>query len=236
MGRALPRGAVQVAGIRDVAEARLCLEAGADLLGFPFRLPVHREDLSEAEAAALIAQLGIGPRCVLITYLETAREVVELAETLGAGWVQVHGRIAPAELRLLREARPELGIIRSLVLRSADLGQPLAELAACAPWVDAFLTDSHDPATGADGATGRVHDWALSRRLREATERPLLLAGGLGPDNVEAAIAAVGPAGVDAHTGLEDAGGAKDPAKVAAFVAGARRAFAARDDGKGGHA
>lgn len=234
MGRTLPRGAVQVAGIRDEAEAGLCLEAGADLLGFPFRLPVHREDLGEAAASALIAKLGIGPRCVLITYLETSREVLELVDALGTGWVQLHGRMDRGQLRQLRERRPGLGIIRSLVLRSADLAGPLEELAACGPWVDAFLTDSHDPATGADGATGRVHDWSLSRRLREAAGRPLILAGGLGPANVEAAIAAVGPAGVDAHTGLEDCRGAKDPDKVAAFVAGARRAFAARDAVQGG--
>jgi phosphoribosylanthranilate isomerase len=235
-GRRLSPGLVQVAGIRDEDEARLCLDAGVDLLGFPFRLPVHREDLAEAEAAALIAALGIGSRSVLITYLETARELVELADLLGTGWVQIHGRIVPSELRLLREARPGLGIIRSLVLRSADLEQPMAELVACSPWVDAFLTDSHDPASGADGATGRVHDWSLSRRLGQASTRPLILAGGLRPDNVAAAIAAVGPAGVDAHTGLEDAAGAKDPALVAAFVDTARRAFRTRMESTGDRA
>jgi len=236
MGRALPPGAVQVAGIRDEGEARLCLDAGVDLLGFPFHLPVHREDLPMDEAAALIARLGIGPRCVLITYLETARELWEAAGLLGTGWVQVHGRLDPRELRLLRQRRPDLGLIRSLVLRSADLREPLAELAACAPWVDAFLTDSHDPATGADGATGRVHDWSWSRRLRIAADKPLILAGGLGPHNVEAAIAAVAPAGVDAHTGLEDAAGAKVPELVAAFVDKARGAFAARFASQGGDA
>jgi len=219
------RGVVQVAGIRDEAEARLCLAAGADLLGFPFRLPVHREDLGEDAAARLIRALGIGGRSVLITYLEEAAAISALADALGTGWAQLHGRIAPGELEALRRARPGLRLIRSLVIRGDDPAEPLAELRACEPWVDAFLTDSHDPASGADGATGRVHDWTVSRRLREATRRPLLLAGGLHAGNVAAAIRAVRPAGVDAHTGLEDASGAKNPALVQTFAAAARAAF-----------
>lgn len=220
------RGWVQVAGIRDQAEARLVLEAGADLLGFPFRLPVHREDLTETEAARLIAALGIGAHAVLITYQERSGEILELARRLGVGWVQVHGRITVGELCRLRAARPELKLIRSLVIRDGAAA-PLAELRACEPLVDAFLTDSHDPLTGADGATGRVHDWTVSRALREASARPLLLAGGLHPGNVAAAIHAVSPAAVDAHTGLEDKEGRKDAALLAAFVREARQAFAA---------
>ncbi|MFA7331347.1 MAG: phosphoribosylanthranilate isomerase [Candidatus Delongbacteria bacterium] len=227
------KGWIQVAGIRDAAEARLCREAGADLLGFPFRLPVHREDLSEAAAAGLIAELGLGSRAVLITYLERAEAIAELADFLGTGWVQLHGAISPAELRALRARRPQLRLIRSLVIRGGDAAGPLATLQACEPWVNAFLTDSHDPLSGADGATGRVHDWSVSRQLRAATTRPLILAGGLRPANVAAAIRAVGPAAVDAHTGLEDASGAKDPARLAAFVAAARRAFRKQDEPSG---
>lgn len=219
------RGWVQVAGIRHAQEARACLEAGADILGFPFRLPVHREDLPEDDAAALIRELGIGPRAVLITYLERAAEITELADQLGCHWVQLHGQVDPSEVERLRALRPGRRILRSLVLRGADLTEPLHTMRNCESWVDAFLTDSHDARTGADGATGLVHDWRLSRQLRLATTRPLMLAGGLHPGNVEAAIAAVGPAGVDAHTGLEDGEGAKDPAVVRAFVLAARGAF-----------
>lgn len=220
------RGWVQVAGIRHEAEARACLEAGADLLGFPFRLPVHREDLPESEAAALIRTLGIQSRAVLITYLEKGHEIADLADQLGCQWVQLHGRIEAGELEILRRLRPQGRLMRSLVLREDGFQQAHESLKQCEPWVDAFLTDSHDPRTGADGATGLVHDWRLSQQLRQATRKPLMLAGGLKPGNVAAAIAAVGPAGVDAHTGLEDAHGAKDPALVRAFVQAARQAFA----------
>ncbi|MFW5837260.1 MAG: phosphoribosylanthranilate isomerase, partial [Desulfovibrionaceae bacterium] len=89
----------------------------------------------------------------------------------------------------------------------------------------AFITDTFDPATGASGATGLTHDWSVSRRLVELSPRPVILAGGLGPDNVAAAVRAVRPAGVDAHTGLEDASGAKVYEKMRDFADQARQAW-----------
>jgi len=99
------------------------------------------------------------------------------------------------------------------------------------PLVDAFITDTFDPATGASGATGRTHDWNISRRLVEISRRPVLLAGGLAPDNVAEAIRRVRPAGVDSHTGVEDSAGRKDRDKVSRFVAEARRALERRESG-----
>ncbi len=109
--------------------------------------------------------------------------------------------------------------------RGHDAGLlPLAR--AFAPSVDAFITDSFDPASGACGATGRVHDWAVSRMLAQSAGRPLILAGGLGPDNLAAAVAAVRPFGVDAHTGLEAPDGSKDPALCRRFASLARTLLA----------
>jgi phosphoribosylanthranilate isomerase len=163
----------------------------------------------------------------LITYQADAAETVLLCRFLGVSGVQLHGRMPLAEVRALRAAAPELFVIKSLVIGRADEAALLAEARAHAPSVDAFLTDTFDPGTGASGATGRTHDWAVSRRLALALPRPLILAGGLNPENVAAAVARVRPAGVDAHTGLEDASGAKDAAKVRRFVARAREAWAA---------
>jgi phosphoribosylanthranilate isomerase len=91
--------------------------------------------------------------------------------------------------------------------------------------VDAYITDTFDPETGASGATGKTHDWRVSRRVVGQSPRPVILAGGLTPANVRDAILAVRPAGVDAHTGLEDASGRKSGEKVKKFVGGAREAF-----------
>jgi phosphoribosylanthranilate isomerase len=219
-------GIVQIAGIRSPAEARMILGEGADWLGFPLRLEHHVEDLPDKEVAALIASVGIGDRAVLITYLERAADILALAGELGCRRVQLHGDIAAEETRRLRETGAGLFLIKSLIVRPGDPDELLGRIREFAPLVDAFITDTWDPQTGARGATGKTHDWDASRRIVEESARPVILAGGLTPENVARAIERVRPAGVDAHTGVEAPDGMKDPALVGAFVGEARRAFA----------
>jgi phosphoribosylanthranilate isomerase len=216
---------IQVAGIRDRAEAALVQECGIRYLGFPLRLPVNREDLAEPEAAAIIRSLRPPARGVLITYLPEAEAIAGFCRTLGARMVQLHGDISAAELARLRALDPGLTIIKSLVVGLHPMSALERLVVTLGPLVDGFLTDTYAPETGAAGATGRTHDWALSRRLVEVSQRPVILAGGLTPANVRQAISAVRPAGVDVHTGVEDAHGRKDRKKLLAFVAEARAAF-----------
>ncbi len=82
------------------------------------------------------------------------------------------------------------------------------------------------PETGACGATGKTHNWDISRRLVPFSPKPVILAGGLNPDNVREAIQYIRPAGVDVHTGVESSNGRKAPHLVRKFVAEARDAFA----------
>jgi phosphoribosylanthranilate isomerase len=217
---------VQVAGVIDRAEADMLQECGVRYLGFPLRLPVNREDLSEADAASIIRSLAPPARGVLITYLADAEEIRRFCGALGARIVQLHGDIAGSQLRRLRTLDPSLTVFKSLVVGRHPLGVLEQTVAELAPLVDAFITDTFAPDTGASGATGRPHDWAISRRLVELSPRPVILAGGLTPDNVRRAIGEVRPAGVDVHTGVEEASGRKSRAKVMAFVAEARKAFA----------
>ena len=207
------------------AEAALVQECGIRYLGFPLRLPVNREDLTEAEAAAIIRSFRPPVRGVLITYLDEAEAIASFCRTLGAGMVQLHGDISAAELARLRELDPGLTIIKSLVVGMHPMSVLERLVIELGPLVDGFLTDTYAPETGAAGATGRTHDWEVSRRLVELSARPVILAGGLTPANVGQAISAVRPAGVDVHTGVEDATGRKDRAKLLAFVAEASAAF-----------
>ena len=221
---------IQVAGICDRAEAELLQQCGIRYLGFPLRLPVNREDLTEADARDIIRSLQPPVRGVLITYLDEARAIADFCRALGARTVQLHGDIARPELERLRELDPPLTIIKSLVVgrHPASVLERLA--VELAPLVDGFITDTYAPETGASGATGRTHDWMVSRRLVTLSPKPVILAGGLTPANVREAIAAVRPAGVDVHTGVEDASGRKDRAKVLAFVAESRAGFAQTGD------
>lgn len=221
----LAENLIQIAGIIDQAEAEMLQRCGVRYLGFPLRLPVHREDISEESAARNIRRLHPPVFGVLITYLDDGREIVEFCASLGACIVQLHGDIPIEELAKLKEFAPELLTIKSLVvgLHSEDALESM--MARYSDHVGAFITDTYDPATGASGATGKIHDWSISRRLVEMSDRPVILAGGLNPDNVRRAILEVRPAGVDSHTGVEDDSGRKCRQKVEKFVTEAEAGF-----------
>jgi phosphoribosylanthranilate isomerase len=219
-------GLVHVAGIKDLAEAKMLVECGVSFLGFPLVLDVHREDLTVNEAAAIVAAMGSHATFFLITYLTRSAEIRDLCHRLGVGMVQLHAATDVADLRRLREERPGLRIVKSLIIRSDNWDELVGELERFAPWVDAFITDTYDPETGASGATGKNHDWSVSRRLVDLSPRPIVLAGGLNPGNVRGAIGAVRPAGVDVHTGIEGPDGRKRRDLTEQFVAEARAGFA----------
>ena len=216
---------IQIAGVCDAAEARLLMDAGVRWLGFPLRLAVNKEDLSEDEAAVLIRGLPAGFHGVVITYLDRADDVVVFCEKMGARTIQLHGDIAVGELREIKRRDPGLSVFKSLVIRAGNEDALRRLVAETAPFVDAYITDTFNPATGQEGATGLVHDWSISRRLVEFSPRPVILAGGLKSGNVAEAILAVRPAGVDSHTGVENPDGRKSAEKVRKFVEESRRAF-----------
>jgi phosphoribosylanthranilate isomerase len=219
-------GLIQVAGVIDVAEAVMLAECGVDWLGFPLHLPVNKEDLSEEQAAEVIAGIRPPQQGILITYEVEASEISAFCRRLGVRTVQLHANVPATQLRALKQIEPELVILKSLVVRGENQQELAAIVEKTCEWVDMYITDTFNPATGAEGATGLIHDWQISADLVQRSPRPVMLAGGLTPDNVDTAIRQVRPAAVDAHTGLEDTAGRKDPAKVRRFVAHARHAFA----------
>ena len=219
---------IQIAGVSSASEASTLENASVDFIGFPLRLGYHKPDTSEEEARQIISSLKVPSRAVLITYLTDAEEIVRFAEYLNVSVVQLHADISPDEVLKVKHQKPNLSIIKSLIVRPgcSDPAHPIYDLArSFEPVVDAFITDSFDPRTGATGATGLCHDWSVSAKIAQLVAKPLILAGGLNPSNVAEAIAEVRPAAVDAHTGVEDSSGAKSPSLVGRFVAEARRAF-----------
>jgi phosphoribosylanthranilate isomerase len=220
------RDLVQVAGVASLEEGRMLLDCGVDLLGFPLRLPVHAPDTSEDEARAIIKELG-SAACVLITYENDPDRLADLCRFLNVGTVQIHSDISPKTLVRIKD-RLSLRIFKSYVVGRESL-TPERFVRDYAPVCDAFITDTFDPATGASGATGLVHDWRISAELVRRSPRPVILAGGLNPVNVRQAVKSVRPAAVDVHTGVENAAGAKDQELVRAFVREARAGFAEAD-------
>jgi phosphoribosylanthranilate isomerase len=220
----VPFGLIQVAGVHDIGETASLLANGVDLVGLPLGLTVNKEDLTEAEAANI--SKAFPGKCCLITYNDSIESISRIARYLRVNYVQLHGDLDPAILPGLREALPGTRFIKSLVVGKVPAAGLKRTLESFAPHVWAFITDTYNPETGAEGATGLTHDWRISRQLVKLSPRPVILAGGLHPQNVARAIAAVRPFGVDVHTGVEDPDGIKDPARVRKFVTTAQSAFA----------
>jgi phosphoribosylanthranilate isomerase len=226
------KGLIQIAGIGNREEALMLIAAGVHQLGFPLRLDVHRDDLTEEETAAIIRLLPSTASAILITYLSEADELITLCRKTGCRKVQLHGKISLSQLKRLRALDQDLLLIKSLIVRNQNFAELESLMQSCTPYVDAFITDTFDPETGASGATGKTHDWEVSRKLVKMSARPVILAGGLNPANVRQAIFAVKPAGVDAHSGIEHPDGKKDRELVDTFVREAMDAFASLGEAK----
>lgn len=207
---------VQIAGVSSLEEALECERAGADALGFTVRLPTGVHDgLTEAKARGIIAALPPFIATVAITYVDNAREATDLCRYLGVSAVQLHGEFPTRELPLLRAALPHLKIIRAVHVTGPEA---VAKARSLDRHVDAIVLDTYDPGTGRSGATGKTHDWSVSRQIVVRARVPVVLAGGLTPDNVAEAIRTVRPWAVDVHTGVEDADGKRNFDKIRAFI------------------
>ncbi|MCE1188997.1 MAG: phosphoribosylanthranilate isomerase [Ignavibacteria bacterium] len=216
---------IQIAGIIDAEEAKLVMASGAQYLGFPLRLPVHKEDLTEEQAIEVIKTIMPPFQGVLITYEHTAEDIISFCRKLHVTIVQLHGDITATELQRIKTTAPDIEIIKSLVITGSNTAELESLVNTTAPWVDVYITDTFDPATGASGATGKTHDWSISKHLIEISPKPVIIAGGLNAYNVKDAILANRPAGVDVHTGIEGPDGRKDPDLLMKFVSEANEGF-----------
>ena len=232
---------IKICGNTTIEDAQLAAEAGADAVGFVFAPSPRR--VTPQQAAQIVLQLPTALEKIGVFVDAGFDEIAATVEAAGLTGVQLHFD-APAGLAAQLRVRfgPALRIVRTVhfdLLQSGDakgrgispyMGSPEPP-GALAPEacfsdakIDAFLIDSR---TGtATGGTGIAFDWDLAATtlFQIANARKCIAAGGLTPDNVADAIAALRPWGVDVVSGVEVAPGRKDAAKVRAFIANARAA------------
>ena len=211
---------VKICGLSTAATLDAALEAGADMVGFVF-FPKSPRHIDWATARALGRRVE-GRAKVAALSVDADDETLErIADALSPDLMQLHGGETPARVKRIGElcARPTMKAI------GVATGADLAAAEAYEGVADTLLIDAKPPKDAAlPGGNGRPFDWGLTRNFHPA--RPWLLSGGLDPQTVEAAIALSGASGVDVSSGVESAPGVKDPARIRAFVAAARRAFA----------
>lgn len=208
---------IQAAGIISCQEAKMLIECGFTHLGFPHFLPVNKEDTTLEKSKEIISEIKRDSIPVLITYQSKSKEIIDVLKYLNLSSVQLHGRIDVDEIAKLKEHKRDLFIIKSIIIKDDTIEDALHQVEKYESYVDSFMTDSYDPETGAEGATGKKHDWEISKIIVKKSRIPVILAGGLNLYNLAEAIKTVKPAGVDVHTGIEDKNGNKDRTKAKLF-------------------
>ncbi len=199
---------VKICGVTRAEDALAAARLGADAVGFNF-WPRSKRYLAPEAAAAIVGRLP--PHVATFgVFVDPSRAELEAAlAASGVGVAQLHGDEPPALCLALG-----VPVVKALRVRDRH---DLAGLAAYE--VRAFLLDSPSAGYGGSGAT---FDWSLAAAA--AREVPVLLAGGLGPDNVAEAVRTVRPLGVDVASGVESAPGVKDLARMEAFIRRAKEA------------
>jgi phosphoribosylanthranilate isomerase len=214
MLRVLPR--VKICCIGSEVEAALAVRMGASAVGLVSRMPSGPGPIPEARIRDIARTVPPGVATFLLTCETRAEPIIAQQRYCGVNTLQLVDEVEPGVHDALREALPGVRIVQ--VIHVGDEGA-LIEAQTVAPQVDAILLDSGNPslATKELGGTGRAHDWAVSRKIRDAVQVPVYLAGGLNPQNVAKAIAQVQPFGVDVCSGLRT-DGRLDPAKLEQFM------------------
>lgn len=213
---------VKICGVTNLEDSGCCAEAGADAVGLNFYPPSPR--CIGVVLARQIA-LALPPQVTKVgVFVNASRdEVLRTADRVGLDVIQLHGDESPQMLAGLGERR----VLRAFRCVSDDVRPVVDYLRRCEdagrrPW--AVLIDAYQPR--AFGGTGHTANWRLVRKLAETLVHvPVVLAGGLRPGNVAAAIEATRPAAVDTASGVESEPGRKDPQCIRDFVAHALEAF-----------
>jgi phosphoribosylanthranilate isomerase len=213
---------VKVCCMQSIEEVWMAIEAGASAVGLVSPMPSGPGPISNERAAEIAAQVPPGIDVFLLTPHQTVEELVAQNRLVKARALQLVDELPQGAHAELRRAMPGVKLVQVIHVLGPE---SVEEAVAVAPQVDAILLDSGNPSLEVKelGGTGRRHDWTLSRRIREAVDVPVWLAGGLNPDNAREAIETVGPFALDVCSGLRTGDGyALDQERLDRFMAAVR--------------
>lgn len=210
---------VKICGIKTEHDLKVAIKAGADAVGFITDVPVDSpRKITLAEASRLISKVPVFVSSVLVIMPENAQQAVRMIRAARPAAVQIHNALPLSELVLIRETGVKL--IKTIpVTKNADAEMLINQAKELSGVADAILLDT--ALDGKTGGTGMPHNWEVSSKFVLNAEMPVILAGGLKPENVKEAVNCVRPHAVDTASGVET-GGKKDETKVLDFMKNAR--------------
>jgi len=206
---------VKICCINSIEEGKMAMEFGASALGLVSAMPSGPGVISEEHITSIAASIPPGVSSFLLTSKQDAESIIAQQRRCRTNTIQLVDAVPIHVYEELREALPGISLVQVVHVRNED---SFHEARGVAEHVDALLLDSGNPTLVVKqlGGTARTHDWSVSRKIREAVDVPLFLAGGLHAGNVAQAIAEVQPYGVDLCSGVRT-NGALDRSKLAEF-------------------
>ena len=208
---------VKICCISSVAEAALAIECGAAALGLVSHMPSGPGVISDQTIAEIAATVPPPIGTFLLTSLQGVGDIIAQHRSCRTNCIQICDHLIRGTHRELKDALPGISIIQVVHVTGPE---SVDEACAIAPQVDAILLDSGNQKLAVKelGGTGKMHDWTLSRKIRESISVPIFLAGGLTPENVGRAIDEVAPFGLDLCSGVRT-NGTLDETKLRRFFA-----------------
>ena len=210
---------VKICGTATFADLDCAVAAGADAVGFLMGIThVTQDAVTPETAAAMVATLPPFIVPVAVTHLTKPSDLIRIVELSRCTTLQIQDVVTPDDIAEVREALPYLRIMKAVHVMDESA---IATAKYFSDTADAILLDTRT----ADriGGTGITHDWNISAKIVKECSCPVILAGGLTPENVTEAIIRVRPYAVDVHTGVKK-NGVRDAERTRAFVANARTA------------
>ena len=214
----MSRVRVKICGITNKKDLYAAAVSGTDAIGFVVGVESSPRNLSTSEARKLIKLVPVFVNSVVVTTNESLNEIIKMCKYLQPNSVQIHGNSIRSDLRFLKKEIPNLLLIGAI---NAKPYNGIKEAKELSTRFDAILLDSY--VKGKAGGTGVVHNWKLSLQIKEIINpTPLILAGGLKPENVANAIRDAKPYAVDVSSGVEKKPGIKDHKKISNFIKNAK--------------
>ena len=218
---------VKICGMRCAEDIDMAVRFGADAVGFITDVPVQTSRKIDSDTASgLIRHVPLFVESVLVIMPYNTDHALELIRKTHPGSIQLHNDMGSEDIEIIRDGiNGRQKIIKTFTVsagaREVMTAGLIAQIDALSETglIDGALLDSGK--TGMNGGTGITHDWSVSRKIVENTNIPIILAGGLKPENVRDAVEQVRPFAVDTASGVETEGN-KDPAKVCRFIREAR--------------
>jgi phosphoribosylanthranilate isomerase len=199
------RPRVKICCLGNVEEAKLAIDYGASALGLVSEMPSGPGMISEGLIAQVASLVPPAVSSFLLTSKVDTLAIIAQQRRLGVSTIQICDRLQSGTHDDLRQALPGIAIVQVLHITGSE---SIEEAVSIAPHVHGLLLDSGNQSLAIKelGGTGKIHNWEISRRIRELVDVPVFLAGGLTPENVTTAIEQVEPFGVDVCSGVRTDG------------------------------